>query len=128
MHRKRTFSEEERRQHKEIRERFQRERPSLESLVASGEYTTPIPQGTYLAILTLLSELRRVRENAGLSLSEMADRTGMDKATLSRLETGQHDNPTLATICRYADGLGKRLLWSFEDKSSEEQMPNLSAS
>jgi hypothetical protein len=36
--------------HREIRERFQREKPSLEQLVASGEYDAPRPMREHLSI------------------------------------------------------------------------------
>jgi hypothetical protein len=39
----------------------------------------------------------------------------MDKAMLSRLETGKIPNPTLATRRAYAKALSKRLVWSTED-------------
>jgi DNA-binding XRE family transcriptional regulator len=53
--------------------------------------------------------LRAARESAGLSLADMADRTGMTKPALSRLETGERENPTIATLGRYAAALGKRV-------------------
>src|SRR5262249_49324590 len=94
--------------HKAIRERFQREKPSLEELVSSGEYNETLPMGEYLSIRQAVFALRKAREQAGLSLADMAERTGIDKAALSRIETGQHPNPTVSTLCRYARALGKR--------------------
>ena len=41
--------------------------------------------------------LRRIRAQRGLTLIEVADRTGMSKSTLSRLETGQR-RPTLELL------------------------------
>lgn len=41
--------------------------------------------------------LRRVREQRGLTLTEAADRTGISKSTLSRLETGQR-RPSLELL------------------------------
>lgn len=41
--------------------------------------------------------LRRLRQDGGLSLSELARRSGVGKGTLSELETGQR-NPTLETL------------------------------
>ncbi|MBL8792585.1 MAG: helix-turn-helix transcriptional regulator [Planctomycetia bacterium] len=57
----------------------------------------------------LLQELKKAREAAGLSLAEVQERSGMDKATLSRLENGHTENPTLETLLRYAKAVGKRL-------------------
>jgi ribosome-binding protein aMBF1 (putative translation factor) len=106
--------------HKAIRERFQREKPSLEELVASGEYNEPLPMGEYLSIRQGVFALKRAREAAGLSLADVAERTGIEKAQLSRIETGQHINPTVSTLCRYAGALGKHWKWILEDDSSSE--------
>jgi transcriptional regulator with XRE-family HTH domain len=50
-----------------------------------------------------------------LSLADVAERSGIDKAALSRLENGVHDNPTVETLARYAAALGKKLTWSLQD-------------
>jgi hypothetical protein len=39
----------------------------------------------------------------------------MDKAMLSRLETGHVPNPGIETIARYLDALGKELEWRVMD-------------
>ena len=39
----------------------------------------------------------------------------MDRAMISRLENGQVDNPTVATVTRYAKALGKRVGVSLVD-------------
>ncbi|MHB1524618.1 MAG: helix-turn-helix domain-containing protein [Candidatus Dormibacteria bacterium] len=115
IHRPSTLTPAERQRHKELRERFQRELPSLEQLVASGEYTPPIPHGVHLEILHLRADLRRVREASGLSLSELAARTGLDAAVWQRLESGGPDSLTVELVLRYAQALGKRLVWRLED-------------
>jgi DNA-binding XRE family transcriptional regulator len=99
-----------------IRDRFQREKPSLEELVASGEYNDPLPMGEYLSIRQAVFALKKAREAGGLSLADVAERTGIDKAALSRIETGQHMNPTVSTLCRYAHSLGKRWKWILEEE------------
>jgi transcriptional regulator with XRE-family HTH domain len=104
--------------HKAIRERFQRERPSLEQLISSGEYNDPLPMGEYLSIRQAVFALKKAREAAGLSLADVAERTGIDKAALSRIETGQHMNPTVSTLCRYAHAVGKRWKWVLEEEVS----------
>jgi DNA-binding XRE family transcriptional regulator len=107
--------------YKAIRERFQQERPSLEELVSSGEYNEPLPMGEYLSIRQAVFALEKGREAAGLSLADVAERTGIDKAALSRIETGQHPNPTVSTLCRYAQALGKRWKWVLEDEVTPER-------
>jgi transcriptional regulator with XRE-family HTH domain len=95
-----------------IREKFQKEKPSLDDLLATGEYEGPIPQGAYLELRQLMHILRKERERLGLSLADVAERTGIDKAALSRLETGKHINPTIDTVWRYAHAVGKELSWT----------------
>jgi transcriptional regulator with XRE-family HTH domain len=50
-----------------------------------------------------------------LSIGDVAERSGLDRAVVSRLENGKQDNPTIATLMRYAAAVGKRFLWSYED-------------
>jgi DNA-binding XRE family transcriptional regulator len=97
------------------RERFGRERPNMAQLLASGEYDGPFEHGAYLDLLQALAALRRQREGLGLSLSEVSERSGIDKAALSRLENGLQPNPTLSTLTRYAAALGKTVRLSFAD-------------
>ncbi|QDT38481.1 helix-turn-helix transcriptional regulator [Stratiformator vulcanicus] len=52
------------------------------------------------------ASLRAERERLGLSLSDVAGKTGMSREAISKLETGQRSNPTLLTLLRYASVLG----------------------
>jgi ribosome-binding protein aMBF1 (putative translation factor) len=63
----------------------------------------------------LLKELKTAREAKGLSLADLTDLTGMDRSALSKLETGQRANPTVETLVRYAEAVGKRLVVSLAD-------------
>jgi DNA-binding XRE family transcriptional regulator len=92
-----------------IREKFQRERPSLETLVATGEYEAGLPGPTFWAVMGLAKRLREEREKAGLSLEAVAEKAGIDKGALSRLETGKNGNPTLDTLARVAKAIGMRI-------------------
>jgi DNA-binding XRE family transcriptional regulator len=113
------WTTEDRARHKAIRERFQRERPSLRQLVESGECSAPVPLGIQLPIRAIVHELKTAREAASLSLADVAERSGIDKAALSRLENGVHDNPTVETLMRYAAALGKKLTWSLQDLTAK---------
>jgi DNA-binding Xre family transcriptional regulator len=66
----------------------------------------------------LLKELKTARQAKGLSLSDLTEITGMDTSALSKLENGQRPNPTLETLVRYAEAVGKRLLISLADGCS----------
>src|SRR5215212_3343698 len=115
IHRDMKWTPEDRARHKAIREKFQRERPTPQQLLESGDYVGPIPHGVYMTLMAALHDLKKAREAAGLSLSDVAERSGIDKAALSRLENGIHDNPTVETLMRYATAVGKKLVWSLQD-------------
>ena len=105
------WSAEDRARHKAIQATFQ-DKPSLDELIARGELSGQgMPLGTYLALKVLVKSLRRLRQEANLSLAEVSQRSGMDKAMLSRLETGQVTNPGIETICRYLSALDKAVEW-----------------
>jgi len=95
-----------------IRDALERERQEQGTIA-----TTDVPTDPEDAIATarFIGGLRRHREQAGLSLGDVAARSGLDKATLSRLENGWYPNPTLNTLARYARGIGKRLVLDLED-------------
>jgi DNA-binding phage protein len=64
----------------------------------------------------LLRQLKVAREAKGLSLADVTELTGMDRSALSKLETGQRANPTVETLVRYAEAVGKRLVVSLADE------------
>ena len=45
----------------------------------------------------------------------MAERTGIDRATISKLETGKIPNPTIGTLRTYARALGRKLAWTLQE-------------
>ena len=77
-----------------------------------GEKTEPEDA---IALAKFIGCLRQMREKAELSLTDVADRSGIDKASLSRLETGWYPNPTVNTLTRYARAIGKRFVPTMED-------------
>ncbi len=58
----------------------------------------------------VLAALRAERERQGLSLADINERTGIDRAALSRLENNEDANPTLTTLERYAEAVGKQMV------------------
>ena len=93
-----------------IRDQFQTERPSLDELVASGEYAEPVPHGVTLEAMYIASLLKQAREEAALSLADVAKRCGLDRSVISRLENGLYENTTINTLNRLASAYGKRFL------------------
>jgi DNA-binding XRE family transcriptional regulator len=77
--------------------------------------------GDLLDFLAFLGSLRGERERLGLSLDDMSERTGMDRMAISRLENGKNPNPTISTLVRYVNGLGRSLAWGLEGTTSAER-------
>jgi predicted transcriptional regulator len=115
IHRPRVQTPEQEVAEQALRERFQQERPTLQDLVDRGDIAAVFTMGAYWELRKTFAALRALREQQGLSISDMAERTGMDRAMISRLENGQVDNPTVATVTRYAKALGKRVMVSLVD-------------
>jgi hypothetical protein len=67
-----------------------------------------------IAVRDALKFLKAERQAQGLSLSDVEERTGIGKGALSRLENETEPNPTVVTLTRYAEALGKKLVVSFE--------------
>ena len=93
-----------------IRDAF-KDRPTIETLIERGEID---PQRIMTAsaeesLLNILAALAKARRERGATLSEVARRSGIDVAALSRLEAGKNPNPTFETLSRFADALGLRL-------------------
>lgn len=55
----------------------------------------------------IAAQLRAAREAAGMSLADVAAATGMTRQAILRIESGENVNPTLSTIRRIAEALGK---------------------
>jgi hypothetical protein len=106
-----------------LRETLQKERPSLDDLIRAGECDPDdvMTMGMYVDIQKALQALKRDRERRRLSIGEVAERSGLDRAVVSRLENGKQDNPTVATLMRYAAAVGKRFLWSYQDLPGETE-------
>ena len=51
-----------------------------------------------------------------IDLSDLTDLMGMDRSVISKLETGQRPNPTVDTLGRYAEAVGKHLMVSLVDR------------
>jgi DNA-binding XRE family transcriptional regulator len=108
IYRDRRLTPEEAEKYREIRARIADELPELVERHHDR-------MAAYNQFAELLRQLRTAREERGLSLAELTELTGMDRSALSKLETGQRPNPTLETLIRYAEAVGKRLEVSLVD-------------
>ena len=107
--RNRRLTAEESAKYKEVRERVAEELPEL--IARHHERLSALDQ-----LGELLKQLKAAREERGLSLSDLTDLTGMDRSAISKLETGQRPNPTVETLVRYAEAVGKHLVVSLVDR------------
>ena len=98
-----------------VRRKYQQEKPSLEQLEKDSDYTEAVSQGEYLTLMGFAASIRKLRQQLNLSLTDIAEITGIDKAQLSRLESGQAENPTYSTLDRIATALNKRLRLVLDD-------------
>lgn len=101
-----------------LRDQFQTTRPSLEELVASGEYAEPVRHGVTLDAMHIALLLKQAREEAALSLAEVSQRCGLDRSAISRLENGMYENTTIHTLSRLAAAYGKRFIIQLVDDNA----------
>lgn len=73
-----------------------------------------------VAVREAMKALKRERQAQGLSLSDVEKRTGIGRAALSRLENETELNPTVVTLTRYAEALGKEVVLNFGDRPLED--------
>lgn len=101
---------EERLRHQQIRRQVEEEKSAL---VARGRRA----KARQARLTEALAELRATRHAMGFSLAEIGERTGIEKSNLSRLENARHPNPTIDTLMRYANAVGKEIVITLIDKT-----------
>ncbi len=79
-------------------------------------FSDPSSLGDHLDFVAFLAAARQAREARGLSLTEVAERMGVDHAAVSRLESGKHANPTVNTLLRYVQAVGLRIAWGLTER------------
>ena len=57
---------------------------------------------------TVVSQLRMLRKEQGMTQEHLAELVGTKKSNISRLESGRY-NPSLDFLIKVADGLGKQI-------------------
>jgi DNA-binding Xre family transcriptional regulator len=106
------LTEEERLRHRTIRAQVEQEKTAL---IARGRRA----KARHTMLKEPVGTLKAAREALGLSLTDIKASTGIEKSNLSRLENAPRPNPTLDTLCRYADAVGKEIVITLIDKSRE---------
>lgn len=105
------LTDEERVRHQRIREQIEQEKPEL---MAQGRRI----RANHVRLREAVAALKATRESLGLSLADIRDRTGIEKGNLSRLENAADPNPTIGTLSRYADAVGKEIVIALVDKTA----------
>ena len=111
---KRTLSDAERSRLRRLREQIDAEK---DEIIAEARRHKAVHDTAVARLREVLHLLRGERTRQGLSLADMHGRTGIARSALSRLETDPDANPTLTTVARYAEALGKDLQILLADKA-----------
>ena len=106
--RNRKLAADEAAQYRDVREKVDGERDEL--IARRHERMAALDQ-----LEALFKQLKAAREAKGMSLADLTRVTSMDRSALSKLETGQRPNPTVDTLVRYAEAVGKRLVVKLAD-------------
>ena len=93
-----------------VRERLHAERPEL--VARHQERMASLDQ-----LENIFAQLKQAREAKGLSLDDLAQLTAADRSALTMVEAEQTAGPTVETLVRYAEALGKRLIVTLADAS-----------
>ena len=112
---KRTLSSAERRKYGDTHARVDAER---DEILAEARRRKHAQDALAAELRHAFRLLKKERQAQGLSLAEMQDRTGMSRSAISRLENDDSANPTIETLTRYAEALGKQLAITLTNKAS----------
>jgi len=109
---RRVLSAAERRKYRDIRRALDTEKDEI----VAGASRRKRAQDTVTAELRQAFRLlKKERRAQGLSLADMQARTGISRSAISRLENDESANPTIETLTRCAEALGKQLAISLTD-------------
>jgi ribosome-binding protein aMBF1 (putative translation factor) len=111
-HTKRSLTSDERRRVEEARRLIADEEAEIRNKAREYKHSYEAARATLQDAVKLL---KTERERMGLSLADVSERMGMERPNLSRLENEADSNPTIATLIRYADALGKHLFIALAD-------------
>ena len=80
-------------------------------------FSDPSALGDHLDFAVFIASARKAAgRRRGLTLSEVAERMGVDHAAVSRLESGKQPNPTVNTVMRYVEAIGLRVAWGLAER------------
>ena len=102
--RNRKLTDEEAAKYRKIRQQIQAEKPEI---IARANAARREARRKQLA--AVMQQLKAARAAKGLSLADVNQRTGIDSSALAKLENITNENPTIETLMRYAEVVGKQL-------------------
>jgi DNA-binding phage protein len=79
-------------------------------------FADPSALGDHLDFAVFMASASKAREGRGLTISQVAERMGVDHAVVSRLESGKQSNPTVNTVMRYVEAIGLRVDWGLAER------------
>ena len=91
---------------RQTRAAIERERPEVVAEARRIRAAQPLVEAT---LRDAFAALKAERLRQSLSLTDVATRIGMTRHQLSRLETSADSNPTISTVVRVAEALGKTI-------------------
>lgn len=106
-----------RKAHQAIRQSLAHQ-PGKKQLMEAGDIEEPMPLQQFLELRSLLHQLKRARELSNLSLSELAEKSGLDRGSIWKLESGKQENPTIDSLVKLSRSLGYQLHFSLEKVTS----------
>jgi predicted transcriptional regulator len=110
------FTAEERKERERLLAELEKEKPEI---IAEGRRVFAAKAAAAAKLREAFALLKQERQRQGLSLGDIEERCGISRAALSRLEGELEANPTVNTLERYAEALGKTLLVTFQALPTE---------
>ena len=99
---------------RELRERYQRDKPSIADLEEQGaEFAT---MGEVIFLRCLADDLRQERERQRITVEQFAFRLKMSPEMLAGIEAGTVGKLTFGLLSRIAHALGKQISYSLVEK------------
>lgn len=82
------------------------------------DFNPEVPVLEYDVLKEVREAIAEIRKSKNISQKELAERTGITQANISKIENG-HYIPSVPVLKRIADGLEKRLIIEFADETEE---------
>jgi DNA-binding phage protein len=109
----RSLTDAERQQIQAVRSQIEAEKPEI---LAKARALKKAHAAAVAQLHEAFALLRTERQSRGISLAQLRQATGIGRSALSRLENNPEANPTITTLARVADALGKQIVIQLVEK------------